>query len=272
MSDSQWHRVDHRRPCPICGPSHKRQSWCLVHESGEVCICPRVSDGASKDLGEAGWLHRLVERPKRVYELPKRLPTPSSIDWRAMLMQFRQRTSPNDLQSLGDRLGVSADSLDRLGAAVERPHVWAFPMTSGNSLCGMRLRHVNGEKWAVRGSRSALFVPQGRTMDGPLVICEGPTDTAAMLDMGYDAVGRPSCLGGVDLLRPMCAGRHVAIMADDDGPGWNGANRLAAAVYQGARTVRVVRPHAKDAREWKRSGATRRVVDAVIGATEVWCE
>jgi hypothetical protein len=65
---------------------------------------------------------------------------------------------------------------------------------------GIRLRFSNGRKLAVRGGREGLFVPSGLAATNQLLICEGPTDTAALLDLGFAAVGRPSCAGGTRLL------------------------------------------------------------------------
>ncbi len=276
--EGTWLRVSQKLPCPICGPLHKRQSWCLVHVSREVCICPRVSEGAVKDLGEAGYLHRLVDRPVQRYALPhcnghhhrradSTLPS-APIDWNAMVAQCRRQARTSDVRWLSENLGVSVESLDRLGVGV-RGELYAFPMADGVAVIGIRLRARDGRKWAVTGSRSGLFVPSGRSPGETLVICEGPTDTAAMLDLGYDAIGRPSCLGGASLVRPLCGGRRVVIMADADGPGQDGARKLSRELLNCAKSVRVVTPHAKDAREWVRAGATRRAVDAVIASSAI---
>ena len=105
------------------------------------------------------------------------------------------------------------------------------------------------------------------------VVAEGPTDTAALLDLGFQAVGRPSAMGGMRLLveaalkwRP----REVVIVADDDGPGQRGAANLArqAAVY--CEVVRVITPPggAKDARGWKRAGANSADLQRAIEAAK----
>ena len=59
-----------------------------------------------------------------------------------------------------------------------------------------------------------------------MLICEGPTDTAALLDMGFaNVVGRPSCTGGIKLLVELVCQRRseeVVVVADGDEPGQGG--------------------------------------------------
>lgn len=103
---------------------------------------------------------------------------------------------------------------------------------------------------------------------------EGPTDCAALLDLGFSAVGRPSCTGGVrhlvDLARALRPS-EVAIIADGDAPGQRGAASLAAVLVAYCPAVRVATPPAgiKDARQWKQRGATAAGVAAVIDAAPV---
>jgi hypothetical protein len=146
------------------------------------------------------------------------------------------------------------------------------------SICGIRLRRADGTKFAVRGSRNGLFVGRGRdplggahAIPGTLVIVEGATDTAAMLSLGIEAFGRPSCSGGVETLIQFCSPvlwDRVAIIADADASGQRGARNLAARLVGYAPDgVRIVTPPAKDAREWVRQGATRLdVLDAIDAA------
>jgi 5S rRNA maturation endonuclease (ribonuclease M5) len=135
---------------------------------------------------------------------------------------------------------------------------------------GIRLRLASGRKLSVRGGHERLFVPSELTGSGPLLIAEGPTDTAALLDLGFDAIGRPNCSGGtrhvVDYLQ--LNGVHdVVVVADGDEPGRIGAEKLARILTAYVEDVRVIAPPAgiKDARQWKRMGATHDVITATIG-------
>ena len=65
---------------------------------------------------------------------------------------------------------------------------------------GVRLRKSDGKKLSIKGSKEGLFIPTGLKPCDRLLIGEGPTDTAALLDLGFEAVGRPSCTGGGRLL------------------------------------------------------------------------
>src|SRR5205814_890776 len=111
--------------------------------------------------------------------------------------------------------------------------------------------------------------------DRRLLIAEGATDAAALLDLGFPNVaGRPSCTGGtrqaaelVRIRRPA----EVVLAADGDQPGRRGAGTLAAILAAYAPAVRVVTPPGgiKDARTWKRAGATHADVERTIAAAPV---
>jgi DNA primase len=142
---------------------------------------------------------------------------------------------------------------------------------------GIRLRRPNGFKLAVTGSREGLFIPgldNQANETSPLLICEGPTDTAALLDMGFSHVaGRPSCTGGVKLLVELVRSRgrpEVVVVADADKPGRRGAENLASVLLVYTPAVRIIQPPVgqKDARDWLRAGGTRDDVEEVIRATE----
>jgi len=98
----------------------------------------------------------------------------------------------------------------------------------GNQYVGIRLRRINGDKWAERGSHQGLFIPQS----GPekqALITEGPTDTAAAISLGYFAIGRPNCCGGIEFIKSALRYlgiRRAVIVSDLDDPGLRGATTL----------------------------------------------
>ena len=131
--------------------------------------------------------------------------------------------------------------------------------TGGGEIIGIRLRNGGGRKWAVNGSRSGIFIPQGLKLDSTLYVCEGPTDTAAILDMGYDAIGRPDCTGGAGMVADFCRGKmlEVIIITDNDRKEVTkrqvrrGAEFLAMWLDFLTRSVKIMRPSNgfKDVRE-----------------------
>ncbi|HEV2296868.1 MAG TPA: toprim domain-containing protein [Tepidisphaeraceae bacterium] len=139
---------------------------------------------------------------------------------------------------------------------------------------GIRLRTLAGDKYAVKGGREGLFLPRALRGGGALYITEGPTDCAAMLDLGLDAVGRPSCTGGahhlVTLIRRLRP-REVVIVGDDDDPGRRGAESLAVILLAHSVQLRVIYPppEAKDVRIWKIAGAIAADVEALVTAAPV---
>jgi hypothetical protein len=203
-------------------------------------------------------------------------PSDGKPDFAKLAADFRQAVRPEALNKLAVALGVSVESLRRLGIGwAVRHRAWSFPMTgAAGDVLGIRLRLPSGKKLSIKGGKEGLFVPEGSGAGGPLLVCEGPTDTAALLDLGFSAVGRPSCTGGVKLLVKLVREvkpSGVVIVADADAPGQRGAESLATVLVVYCSEVRIIAPPAgvKDAREWKRRGATAADVQAAIDAARV---
>jgi len=270
-----WLKVSGQSPCPIC----KKPDWCTVTPDGRFACCMRVE--SSHVVKNGGWLHPLKDAPARFQYVPRRPPTRPTLDAGMYHRKLRIRRDADDMAWLAENLGVSESALDDLGACWDaNSSAWAFPMLAGDgSICGIRLRADNGEKWAVRGSKDGLFYPPKLTPDdGILYVCEGPTDTAAALTLGLPAVGRPSCAGGVDHLRTLCArigATRLVIIADNDPPhvrpngsiwypGRDGAAALVAALRL---PYKLVMPPAKDIRAFVNSGGTRLTFDTLCNCS-----
>ena len=273
---TDWRRVSRSKPCPIC----EKPDWCSVSADGTVALCQRVE--SPKRIGDAGWLHRLTDDPRDVRRSVRTVrlaPIPTQIaDLTKLADRCKAAVNHGDLQSLADSLGLSVASLQRLGIGWSADHrAWSFPMTdTARQLRGIRLRRPDGFKFAVKGGRDGLFIPAGlHHADMPLLICEGPTDTAAILDTGFgNVIGRPSCTGGTRLIVAhvkRTTPAEVVIMSDADAPGLRGANALASVLIAYVPTVRVIQPPdgINDARAWLRAGATRQDVKIIIEAAEV---
>lgn len=274
MSEDPLVRVSRQHPCPICG----KPDWCGVSADGAVCVCMRVSDGALKRTPNGGHLHILKpsrgqrgDSPRtRVVRIQSR-----QIDMSQLANRYAATVDSGEFARLAQGLSLSPSNLIRLGVGwAAEHHAWSFPMCQADGrVCGIRLRSRSGRKWAVRGSREGLFLPKGLNCAQGLLIAEGPTDCAALLDLAFEVVGRPSCAGGLRQIVRLIRNTNppaVAVVADEDEPGQRGAESLARALLPYAASVRVVYPPAgvKDARAWKVAGATHADILQAIDAAE----
>lgn len=270
-----FRRATKAAPCPVC----QHGDWCGVSPDGAVAVCMRMDSG--KVARNGGWVHVLAERQpgtRRNFTpvpiAPKRLANAA-----ALCRRWQAATEPWRLADLAGSLGVGMDALSRLGAGwAPEYEAWAFPMCDGDAVpVGVRLRDdLTGRKWAVTGSGNALFIPAQLTGATPLLICEGPTDTAAALTLGFDAIGRPQCRGCVDPLAWwLKRNRHgvLVVVPDNDElkgngerPGIDGAVDLAEKL---AVPLRMAVPPCKDLRQWLRAGATQKDVFDLIGNSKL---
>lgn len=279
MSKDQWIRVSSRGVhCPICSHLHSNQSWCLVKRDGTAAICPRVAEGSVRDLGEAGYLHELgspIELAPHALNPRRRPGSQAWLDPRTSSMQYQGKVEEDVLAAFAEHLGVTPASLKRLGIGwSDRHQAWTFPMSNGQGrVIGIRLRSPDGDKWCIRGSRQGLFIPRDLNGEGELMICEGPTDLAYLLDIGYDAIGRPSNTGGVNHLIEYLSThrRDVVICRDADPRGSRadqttrlGVSKLGSRVAKLGLSIKVIAPiKGKDIRAWSPS---RAVIQSKINA------
>lgn len=268
----KWIRTTKLKPCPIC--EHK--SWCSVSQDGSVVVCMRVE--SPKPCKSGGWFHNLRE-PVKYKPAPHKSETELVKDFAALNSQYVDKLL--HINRLAEKLGVSIRSLERLEAG------WngnvTFPMRDGSErIIGIRVRCSKG-KWCVPGSKQGLFWPEGvySGSDYPLVICEGPTDCAALLTMGFDAIGRPACMGGTGYVIEFLKSRRrdVIIMADKDPPkqrpdgsvwypGQEGAARLSKAIMPYVKSLKIVKPpFHKDVRQWHNAGANKEMLLSVVRNT-----
>lgn len=254
------------------------------HDPARV-ICTKVE--SPRRWAEAGWLHVLKGEGRHLGSPPTarrvHIRPGANREFAALATRFERAMSAARLATLATILGLSPKSLQRLGvgwadAATLRElgtgccseGCWTFPMSDAEGrVVGIRLRTHDGFKYAVRGSEQGLFLPANLDPRERLLIAEGASDACALLDLGLEAVGRPSCTGGAKELAALIR-RHrvpqIVIVSDNDEPGMAGAEALAASMRMHAPQVRVIKPPAgtKDAREWSRMSPDRRAVAAVV--------
>lgn len=296
---SDWLKTNRGNPCQVCG----RGGWCTISADGAVCKCMRIAEGSfkqSEDGSGIAYYHRLIDNPdwRDTPPPPKRKPLAVDTSLAKLAGMARGAASTAAVDSLAEELGLSPESLRRMdigwvtaaqlterGTRCKSRGCWTFPMRDARGeVVGIRLRTPDGFKYAVSTGDdcigSGIFIPRdlGQTGKPHLLIAEGPTDTAALLDMGFDALGRPSNTAGTAYLRDYIVTQtlamgwsEVVILIDRDKPGsdaakntWRGARSLAEALLSPRRSVRIVQPPlgVKDARDWLKGGANE---DDVLG-------
>jgi len=217
-----------------------------------------------------GWLHKIGEGYLRPYIAPRRLAIESPpLDLTGMWKRWLARTEFRHLDGFAMSLGVEVESLKDMGCA-RADGAWAFPMKNAKrEIIGIRLRNEEGQKWAVKGSKQGLFIPEFYNSQTMLYIVEGPTDAAAAHSLGLYAIGRPSCTGCEDTITQFISIEHIkraVIVSDSDRPGLRGAEKLQ-------RTLPVFSaiwvPPCKDLREFLIAGGNSQMIEATLKDT-VW--
>lgn len=270
-------KVRKDNPCPVCG----RGDGCLVAEDGSAALCSRIESG--KLCGEpfaGGYLHKLTDDFRKAKYVRKSKPKPAPVvNWYRLTVDYREHL---DMVKAVALFGLSAFALDELLIGwdpVKKAHT--FPMKDGRgNIIGIRLRLLNGKKFSVPGSKNGLFWPISVKPDSDelLFFPEGPTDTAAMLDLGFPAIGRASCGTGYQYIKEMIEhyNRQVVVVADKDTakytpdgkkfyPGYDGGLKLARSIKPFTRSARLIKPpQKKDIRAWYQAGCTRAAVMALV--------
>lgn len=272
-------KVTKDNPCSICG----RPDGCLVAEDGSAALCSRIeSDKLCGEPFAGGWLHILIDRPpeqRRKYVKPRT--TGPAINWVKLAGEYRSNFMGTE-KTAAALFGVSLAALDELliGWDPEKK-AHAFPMKDGRgNIIGIRLRKPDGNQFSVPGSKNGLFWPLCVKADTKelLFVGEGPTDTAALLDLRFSAIGRASCGTGYQYIKEMIEHyeRQVVVFADKDiahftpagkkyFPGYDGGLKLAQDIKPFVRSVRLIKPpEKKDIRKWYQAGATRAAVLALV--------
>jgi hypothetical protein len=257
MTAVKWFRVTRKEPCAIC---HKGD-WCTRSADGAACCMRTESD---RPMRNGGWLHK-SDKSKPVKPVVRYVaPTPQP-PCAAMLKMWKIQTQQSPVVILANKLGVSVESMNWLGC-VWNGREYAFPMRDGmGKIVGIRLRTPHGDQFAVKGSHAGLFIPDLKEFPDliTMYVCEGASDTAAMLTIGLPAIGRPSCLGQERDVVTWCERngvKQVVIVADADDPGQRGAEKLHAAIPLSST---VWTPPCKDVREAVMAGLTAQLIETI---------
>lgn len=282
--EQEWIRATRAAPCPVC----EKPKYCTWSADGTVVYCMYTESDKPKESGAGlGWIHFIGDGtvPKtRHYKPAKKTPRPR-IDWGARVdAMFNANHAGPMRQRLARQLGVSVRSLVQLrvgwGVTAGGSEFSAWPeRTPNGKYCGVVTRFDDGSKYMLKGSKHGLYYAGDWDKgEGPVLIPEGGSDTAALLTLGISAIGRFAATGGADLLAAMLrrCKRPLLVVGERDykpgvceqlhccmkcRPGEFGASRIAEKLSKALRRrkVRWCLPPAggKDVREWLcRTGGT----------------
>ena len=268
MASEKMRRVSKQNPCPVCG----KPDWCLIAEDGSAAICQRITEGSVKKCGDAGYLHVLIDQPKSQHHRSHRKFTigqddnKPNRDFTALQQLYSHQIKDEQLNNLSRQLGVSTQSLKWLRIGWDGK-AYTFPMSNDvGAVIGIQRRFPNGRKVSVNGSKTGLFIPSDLPAESTLLICEGSTDTATALDLGYAAFGRPSCNSKVEMTANFARGRAVIIVSDNDSVGRIGSKRLARVLSLSCPSVKIIYPPKgiKDLRQWLKAGLSKEILQELI--------
>lgn len=240
---------DAKIACKVCG----KNDWCLQDEKGEYAICARVSKGAIRKIGNAGWLHKIENgKPLKVKAINrKKYP----INWNLLNKFYKRKIYdylvPCEFYPLYSENWYIYKSFD-MGWDGK---VLTFPMRNEKrEIIGIHKRYSEGKKGCEKGSQLGLFIPN--TLDlltaGRIYVCEGLSDTAAVYDLGYKVIGKPSARAGNDLVCKFVKReviKEVIIIADNDEVGKSGAVELAYQISPFCWNVEIIIADTKDIRQ-----------------------
>jgi hypothetical protein len=190
-------------------------------------------------------------------------------DFGVLAEQYQQQLTQGSLSGLSRSLGVSAQSLKRLGIGWDgKAYTFSMSNDFGKAI-GIRRRFPDGRKLSIPGSKTGLFIPEGLSHSGTLLIVEGESDLAAALTLGFEAMGRPSCNCRVEMTARFVKGRSVVVVGDNDDAGRTGAEKLGRVLVLHCPSVRVIYPPEtiKDLRQWLISGLTSVALGDAVSAT-----
>lgn len=219
-------------PCPICA----RPDWCLVANDGKACICSRVKSRQVKRSGRGtifGWRHWLGEEKQVTPPPPTEKTYLSTRQLQRYIGSITNRRHHLMIERQADLLGLKLDALLTMRALYDPDMaVLAFPMLGADMKpLGVRFRRADGRKWSLTGGREGVLLSRSFTPTKPVWIAEGPTDSAALVQLGLrNVIGRPNCMGGDGIIKELLASypqTPVVIVSDPEEAGRSGAGDLA---------------------------------------------
>lgn len=164
--------------------------------------------------------------------------------------------------------GITIETWQRLATTHTHPkHGQCWEIKERNAdgeVVGRAYRTASGDKDFAKGGKRGLILVwplptyAGSGASDPVWVCEGASDTAAMIGLGFTAVGVPMAGQCGEWLAALLTGRHVVVCRDNDTAGLKGSNKIRDAIVATCASVRIIVPPdgAKDAREAVIAGAS----------------
>jgi len=274
MQKRQWKRATRGHRCAVCG----KDSFCTY--SDNLILCMRVKSDRPSACRLGGWLHSLGPDTQPLHvSLPK--PEKPYVDWNAVAKEmFCHEKAPATREALAKQLRVSPQSLYALRVGwgydeYRKVEFSSWPERNPfGTVSGIIRRYQDGAKRTIEHSTHGLYFsrPIRRRPFDPILLVEGGSDTAALLDCGVNVIGRPSNLGGLDQIisvaQYMPAWTPWIVIGERDPksdadcpkpcdgcgkcfPGLFGARETAKRLSDAIkRPVKWILPPAKDMREW----------------------
>ncbi len=270
-----WNRCNRNKKCEICG----KTDWCGWTADGAF-RCMRTEDAPPgwRKLGRMDANGGTVFRPEGEqasdWSPPIRTkPKPKPINFARTLQQYHDAMTDELRAEINEILGVDDFWSMVFDVGWSPGHkAWTFPMRTAKSVTvGVRLRTRDGKKFAVKGSQDGLFMPDVLKLENGerVLVAEGPSDAMTLWQLGFIAIGRPSCRGGMDHVCEFVGDKEAVIVSDADSPGRAGAQALADRLVKQCSSVKIIEPLiGKDVRDWIQGGATKDTINCVISTAK----
>ena len=229
-----WIRVTRHRCCQICG----KPDWCSKSVDGRVAICMRIE--SKKQTKNGGYIHRLTDDWQPPRRPAQRKPLPKvQRDWKALVTKYHLAMTDAGWRILSDELGLSIATMKTMKVGWDGSQSrYMFPMRNdAGDIVGIRTREQDSKRSVSGSDGNGLFFIPALLVSDYLIVCEGPTDMAALVDAGFGStIGKPSCKLGdkyvVEIIRQLNPDA-VLLIPDADAAGLEGFSILANEILQG---------------------------------------
>jgi len=120
------------------------------------------------------------------------------VNWDALATQVNEEGTI--LPNLAKEWKVNFSNLRQLGYGWRKNYHYFLMRNEFYQIIGIQKRYFNGRKICMDRSKLGLFLPLIFPRCDSLLIAEGVSDTAVALNLGFAAIGRPSCNTGSRLI------------------------------------------------------------------------